>query len=101
MTSPNEPWESQRPRDRMYLFAIDRIHILQDFAKRHCKVVNCGEKDEDGEIICGGAGCGEKLIHADHRRELQALRDVKALVEALERKELEAQAAADKKGKGR
>lgn len=101
MTSPNDPWETQRPRDRMYLFAIDRIHVLQDFAKRHCRVVNCGERDEDGVIICGGDGCGEKLLHADHRRELRIMRDVKRLVERLEQNELEAAALADKESRGR
>lgn len=86
----------------MFEWAVDRIHILQDFASRNCQVANCGGKDDEGEPIpCSGSGCGERRIHADHRRELRVMRDLKALIEALELKELQALAAADKKGKGR
>lgn len=92
---------SDRPRDRIYAWALYRISILQDFARRHCKMPTCGQRDDDGEPIpCSGMNCGEKLIHAEHQQELRAMRDTCALVEWLERQEIE-KAAKDDKEKSR
>lgn len=103
LTSLSEPlWKSQRPKDRMYIFAIDRITILEDFAKRNCRAANCGEKDEGGDVaICSGPLCGEKRLEEWHQRELQCLRDLKTFIEWYERAEIAKAAAADKASKGR
>lgn len=106
MTSPtdNEPlWKSQRPRDRMFLFAFDRITVLEDFAKRNCWAANCGEKDEDGQVVsCSTTTqCGEKRLEEWHQRELQCMRDLKTFIEWYERAEIAKAAAADKASKGK
>lgn len=103
MTSPTEQplWATQRPRDRLYDFAIDRITVLADFAVRNCREPTCGARDEDGVLVsCRSDRCGEKRLEESHRRELQVMRDLRALVEGLERVELAKLAAEDKK-KGR
>jgi hypothetical protein len=87
----------------MFLWALDRITILEDFAKRNCRAANCGEKGDDGEVVSCSATmqCGEKRIAEWHQRELQCMRDLKNLIEWMERSELLKQAAADKESKGR
>ena len=91
-----------RPRDRMYDFVLDRIAILSDFATRNCREPSCGTRDEEGNVIsCTSEHCGERRIAEDHQRELQVMRDMRALIEWLERAELERAAEADKKSKGR
>jgi hypothetical protein len=97
MTATTSP--SERPRDRIYAWALYRISILQDYAWRNCKNLACGTRDEDGDLIpCAGADCGEKRIAEEHQQELRAMRDTCTLVEWLERKEIE-QAAEDDKPK--
>lgn len=92
----------ERPRDRIYSWALYRIHILRDYARRNCMSSTCGGRDEDGEPIpCSGANCGEKRIAEEHQRELQAMRDTCALVEWLERVEIEKKAADDKASRGK
>lgn len=92
-TSPSE----ERPRDRIYAWALYRVSILQDYARRHCSNAWCGSRGDDGEPLpCSGKDCGEKKIHEEHQRELQAMRDTCALVEWLERKEIEQRADHDK-----
>lgn len=96
-TSPSE-----RPRDRIYEWALYRRGILEDFARRHCKNPACGTRDDEGELIpCAGANCGEKLIHEEHQRELRAMRDMCALAEWLERDELKKKAEDDKQNRRR
>lgn len=97
-TSPSE----ERPRELIFDWVLDRITILEGFARRNCRSTTCGQKDEDGEFIpCGGEGCGEKRMIDEHQRELQAMRATRALVEWLERDELEKKARDDKQNKGR
>lgn len=99
MTSQSEP--KIRPRDRIYEYAIDRLASLSARATAECREPTCGARGEDGELVsCSSRHCGEKLMLPGWRRELQVMRDVKALVEHLELKELEAAAAADKARKG-
>lgn len=94
-------WLAMRPRDRMYEFALDRIAILSDFATRNCREPSCGTRDEDGEVAsCKSPHCGERRMEEHHQRELQIMRDVCALIEWLERAELQ-RAAEAAKGKGR
>jgi hypothetical protein len=91
-TSPSE-----RPRDRIYGFVIDRLASLNARANSECREPTCGARDEDGALVsCASPHCGEKLMMLGWRRELQVMRDIKALVEHLEQKELEAMATADK-----
>lgn len=81
---------------------LDRLASLNVRATIECKEPTCGARDESGEVVsCSSKDCGEKLMMAGWRRELQVMRDIKILVEALDRKELEKIAAGDKKGKGR
>lgn len=57
----------------------------------------CGARDEDGEPLpCTGKDCGENRIAEEHQRELRAMRDTCALIEWLERKELEQKAEDDR-----
>lgn len=82
----------------MYDFAIDRITVLTDFATRNCREPTCGARDEDGAVVsCKSDQCGERRLEEWHRRELQVMRDLRALVEGLERVELAKLAAEDKK----
>jgi hypothetical protein len=99
-TSPSRPVE--RPRDRIYGYALDRLASLSARATIECREPTCGDRGEDGELVsCGSSShCGEKMMLAGWRRELQVMRDIKALVERLEQKELEATAAADRGKKG-
>lgn len=93
---------SERPRDRIYAWALYRIGILADYARRQCKNPACGTRGDDGEAwVCSGENCGEKLIHEEHQRELQAMRETCALVEWLERSEIEKQARDDKQNRKR
>ncbi len=86
----------------MYDYALDRIAILSDFGTRNCREPTCGARDEDGVLVsCNSKHCGERRMEEHHQRELQIMRDVRALVEWLERAELERTAEADKKSKGR
>lgn len=86
----------------MYAFCLDRLASLNARATMECQEPTCGARGEDGEVIsCSSKDCGEKLMLAGWRRELQVMRDFKALIEGLERAELAKLAAADKKGKGR
>lgn len=94
-------FQNERPRDLIYEWALYRISILQDYARRHCQSPTCQQKDDDGEPIpCRGKECGENKIHEEHRRELRAMRATCTLVEWLERKEIE-QRAEDDKSKSR
>jgi hypothetical protein len=73
---------------------------LNVHASLACREPTCGARDEQGEVIsCESVNCGEKLMLDGYKRELLVMRDLKALIEWLERSELEKQAAADKKGK--
>lgn len=100
MTATTSP--SERPRDRIYAWALYRISILQEYARRNCKNPACGTRDEDGEPIpCAGANCGEKRIAEEHQQELRAMRDTCTLVEWLERVELERVAQNDKQSRKR
>lgn len=105
-TSPSEappakPVE-ERPRDRIYSWALHREHILRDYARRNCLSATCGARDEEGELLpCAGKDCGEKRIAEEHQRELRAMRDTCALIEWLERKELEQRAEDDRPKKKR
>jgi hypothetical protein len=93
-------WFALRPRDRMFLFALDRLASLEARAKIECLEPSCGTRDDEGVHSCTNSkNCGEKLMLAGWRRELQAMRDVKALVEGLERREQELEAAKDRRGK--
>jgi hypothetical protein len=86
----------------MYDFVLDRIAILSDFATRNCCEPSCGTRDEDGDVVsCTSAHCGERRIDDHHQRELQCMRDMRALIEWLERDEIAKAAAADKAAKGR
>lgn len=85
----------------MYDYAIDRITVLTDFATRRCREPTCGARDEDGALVsCNSEQCGERRLEEWHRRELRVMRDVRKLVERIERDELEKLAAEDKQ-KGR
>lgn len=95
MTSPNE-----RPRDRIYGYALDRLASLNVRASLECREPTCGARDETGEVVsCSSPNCGEKKMREGWRRELQVMRDIKALVEWVERREMETQANAGKRGK--
>lgn len=96
MTSRTE----ERPRDRIYDYILDRLSSLAARASLECREPTCGARDETGEVVsCSSKNCGEKLMMAGWRRELRVMRDIKALVEGLERVEVERLAAADKRGK--
>jgi hypothetical protein len=103
MTSPSDElveFFKLRPRDRIYDFVLDRLASLTVRATMECKEPTCGARDEDGEVVsCSSVNCGEKLMMVGWRRELQVMKDVRALVEGLERAELQREAAADKRGK--
>jgi hypothetical protein len=103
LTSPSDElaeFFKLRPRDRIYLQVMDDLFSLENRAREACLEPTCGARDEDGEIIsCSSVNCGEKIMLSGYRRRLQVMRDVKALVEGLERAQLEQQAAADKRGK--
>lgn len=97
MTSPSE-----RPRDRIYGYVLDRLSSLSVRATLECQEPTCGARNEEGEVIsCSSKDCGEKLMMPGWRRELQVMRDVKALVEGLERAEMQREAESDKKGRRR
>lgn len=84
MTSPTE-----RPRDRMFAYVADRIFSLETRAKMECKSAACGSTDDDGVSACTNSkDCGEKTMLQGWRRELQFMRDVKALLEVLEHNEM-------------
>jgi len=90
----------ERPRDRIYSYAIDRMSSLAVHASLACREPTCGARDEEGDLIsCQSVHCGEKLMLSGYRRELTVMRDIRALIEALERAELERLAAGDKRGK--
>jgi hypothetical protein len=103
--SPNDPyaeWYKLTPRERMFTYALERIGSLEARATAECKEPSCGERDKDGDkVSCSSPNCGEKQMLAGWRRELQFMRDITALVHALERRELEQKAAADKGGRRR
>lgn len=100
MTSPSE--KTRRPRDVLYDWALDRITVLQDFARRNCKEPTCGVRDEDGEFThCLSKDCGEKRLDEHHANELAAMRVARSLVEWLETSEIEKKAADDKPGRKR
>ena len=96
MTSrPETP--AERPRDRIFDYCLDRIASLRARAVLECREPSCGAKDEEGNVIsCSSDNCGEKRMMAGWRRELRVMRDVRELVEWLERSELEKTAKADK-----
>jgi len=94
LTSPTEPsaeeWEKLRPRDRMFLYAVDRLASLEARAKLECREPACGVKDEEGVLACVNSRvCGEKLMLSGWRRELHVMRELKGLVEWLEQRDLE------------
>ena len=95
MTSPTE-----RPRDRIYSYVIDRLASLSVRATMECREPTCGARDEAGEVVsCSSPHCGEKKMNEGWRREMQVMRDVKALVEGLERRELENEFRKQKKAR--
>lgn len=93
MTSPTEATPAERPRDRIYDYILDRLASLAARASLECRESTCGARDEETKevISCASKDCGEKLMMAGWRRELRVMRDIKALVEGLERAELERQ----------
>jgi hypothetical protein len=99
LTSQTEKVE--RPRDRIFDYVLDRLASLAVRASMECREPTCGARDpETNEVIsCLSKDCGEKLMLAGWRRELQVMRDIRALVEGLERAEMQRNAADDKKGK--
>lgn len=91
---------TERPRDFIYDYVTDRLASLSARSLIECQEPTCGAKNEEGEIIsCLSVNCGEKRMMSGWKRELKAMRYVKALVEGLERAELQREAAADKRGK--
>lgn len=92
---------AERPRDRIYSFCIDRLASLAAHATISCREPTCGERDpETNEVIsCSSKNCGERLMLYGWRKELQVMRDIRALIEALERAELERVATEGKKVK--
>lgn len=83
----------------MFIFAIDRIAVLEDFARRHCLIVNCGVIEDGEKVSCAGPKCGEMRMAEPHQRELQCMRDLKTFIEWYERAEIAKTAAAAKAGK--
>lgn len=95
-----EEWLKLKTGDRMFLYAIDRIASLEARAKIECREPSCGVVDEEGVSSCvNNKNCGEKTMLSGWRRELQAMRDLKALVEWLERRDMEKKADAGRKRK--
>lgn len=93
---------AERPRERMHAYALERIGSLSARASMECQEPTCGARDEEGNLVsCASANCGEKLMLPGWRRELQVMRDLRTLIEWLERDELEKVAAADKAKAGR
>ena len=92
---------SERPRDRIYSFCLDRLASLAAHATISCREPSCGARDpETNEVVsCASKNCGERLMLHGHRRELQVMKDIRALIEALERAELERIAAEGRRGK--
>jgi len=91
---------NERLRDRIYSYVLDRLASLHARATIECQEPTCGIRDENGEVVsCSSNNCGEKKMLSGWRRELQVMRDIKALVEGLERVEIQKQAAEDKRGK--
>lgn len=81
----------------MYAFALDRIGSLTVRATAECREPTCGARDEDGNVVsCSSEHCGEKLMLPGWRRELAVMRDIKEMVEWLDRQDLKKKAAADK-----
>lgn len=90
-----------RPRDRIYTVTMEEIFDLELKAKAACREPTCGAR-EDGEIVsCASVNCGEKLMLDGYRRKLQVKRDIKLLVEGLERAEMERQFAEEKSSWGK
>ena len=88
----------ERPRDRIFSYVLDRMASLAAHATLACREPTCGARDESGELIsCESVHCGEKLMLSGYRRELTVMRDIRSLIEALERAELERLAVEDKK----
>lgn len=98
---PSQTEQAERPRDRIYNYVLDRLASLGARASLECREPTCGARDEEtNEVIsCLSKDCGEKLMMAGWRRELQVMKDIRALVEGLERAEMQRNAADDKKGK--
>lgn len=72
----------------MFEYVVDRLFSLEVRAKMECKEPTCGTIDDDGAASCvNSKHCGEKLMMQGWRRELQVMRDFKALLEVLERNE--------------
>lgn len=72
----------------MFEYVVDRLFSLDVRARTECKESTCGVFDDDGIASCvNSKQCGEKLMLAGWRRELQVMRDFKALLEGLERQE--------------
>jgi hypothetical protein len=93
-------WMELRPRDRLYDLALDFIGSGNARSKMVCQEPTCGARDEEGNLIsCASAQCGEKKMRYGWRASLQIGRDLRALVEGLERAEMQRNAADDKKGK--
>ena len=92
---------AERPRDRIYGYCLDRLASLAAHATISCREPTCGARDPDTNdvVSCASKNCGEKLMMYGWRRELMVMRDIKSLVEALERAELERLAAEGKRGK--
>lgn len=102
--SPNDPyaeWHKLPPRERMFTYALERIGSLEARATAECKEPTCGTVEDGEKISCSSPNCGEKQMLAGWRRELQFMRDITALVQWLERRELELKAAAEKGGRRR
>lgn len=96
MTSPTNP-PVERPRDRIFDYCLDRIASLRARAKLECREPTCGAIDEEGNVVsCSSQNCGEKRMMHGWQRELRVMRDVRELIEWLERSEIEKAAKADK-----
>ena len=91
----------QRPRDLIYDYVLDRLASLNVRAGLECREPSCGARDEEtGEVAsCSSKNCGEKLMLAGWRRELQVMRAIKILVEGLERAAMEREFGTGKKAK--
>lgn len=101
-TDEERQWAAMRPGERIWLFTLDRLASLNARAKMECREPTCGERGEDNEVVsCSSKNCGKKLMLSGWRRELQVMEDIAALVEALERKKLQDDAAEDKRTRGK
>lgn len=97
LTSPSD----EKPRDIDYVFdfLLDRISDGRRRARAACQEPTCGAREEGKVISCRSVHCGERLMLSGWRRELRACVLLRNMVLEIEQKDLERQAAADKRGK--